>query len=193
VDGVSWLVINHSPTIGQIQSQGTDVLSISASAMNLPPSPITKAVAQPYVSYVVINTVDAQNQPGQMVLKVTLLVKPTGNEVVVTPSPTLVMQRTADGNCVDNAITITNLGSTLISYTVQAVDGATAAAFTFGPNANGAQIQPMGSTNPDGTPSDVQAVKVSCHNVQAGDNLYAINVFPGTPKPIKLNVSIKPA
>jgi hypothetical protein len=153
--------------------------------------------AKPYAGYVVINTTNAQNQQGQMILKASLVVTPTGNEIIVTPSTTLVVGRTADGNCVNSSITIANLGNTTVNYSVK-LEGDATGNFALGDNQANGKVLPAGSTavdpnhpNAPAVPTDVQVITVSCHNVQAGDNLYHIDVYPGTPQPIRLSVSVQ--
>ncbi|HTK09667.1 MAG TPA: hypothetical protein VL485_21025 [Ktedonobacteraceae bacterium] len=192
-DSTDWLV-SGAHTSGQIAAQGTDELSINADAMNMAS---TLKGAKPYSGYVVINTTNAQNQQGQMILKASLTVTPTGNEIIVTPSTTLVVGRTADGNCVNSSITIANLGNTTVSYSVK-LEGDATGNFSIGDNQADGKVLPAGSTavdpnhpNAPAVPTDVQVITISCHNVQAGDGLYHIDVYPGTPQPIRLGVSVQ--
>jgi hypothetical protein len=189
-DIANWLLLNNGQSSGQLQPQESNTLSISVNAMGLTPS-----FDRPNTGYVVINTLTAQNQQGQMLLKVSLLFEPTGNELVVTPSTTLVITRDADGTCTQHppSITLANLGQAPINYTVKASDTNTANFFNFSPNASGV-VNPIGSANVDkdnnSVPTDVQSISLTCHNIQAGANLYHISIYPGTSAVITVNITV---
>ncbi len=126
---INWLLVDQAG--GQLAPQGTLSLAISVNAMSLPASVLTTKGLQPYVGYVIINTVDEQNHQGQMIVKVTLVVNPNTDEVAITPATTLAVNRNPDGSCVSTSITLTDLGSAITAYSVQAADGLTANTFTF--------------------------------------------------------------
>ncbi|QBD77878.1 hypothetical protein EPA93_18520 [Ktedonosporobacter rubrisoli] len=157
-NNLSWLSIDNGKSSGTLPAQGTDTITISATATDLASS------STPYMGHLIF-TVGKQ----QAVIPVSLRVPATGNEVIVSSIPmSAVIQ--PGGGCLPTALTFINLGNEKVEW--QATVNPSDSMYIHLDKS----ISSHGTLQPSGQDGDTAATYLTCTGVHIGENLYHITV-----------------
>jgi len=163
-DNSGWLFISNKHTGGQLNPQQTDTITVSVLIEGLN---VTDK-AHPYKGEVIFTVA---NQ-GQVVIPVELQVAETGVEVVISPNPIVAApSSTTPGTCQNASLTLINLNTTFINWTVKPSDGYNVQHI----HVDG-QASESGTLQSSGSAEDTRVIQLTCSGVQTGKT-YSITVY----------------
>ncbi len=159
-----WLILANGKTSGQLGIGQTDTIRASVFTQGLASNPAN----HPYTGEIVFTLTDQ----GQITLPVQLTISETSTELIINPNPLVALQSPIiPGGCQDTTLTLINLSSTSIIWSIQTDGGFNQQHITLD-----GKPGEQGQLFPSGSPNDTKVIKIGCNGVQLGQQ-YAVNVF----------------